>query len=110
MEINVCNQVFSNLFDNKIIIRHGALFFCEFLECTFENEILSIKVKVLEPVVKLKLRYRNLYEKLISKEYFELRYDFSKNKYFGIDEQRINGIYSSTIWANYDFVQKIYKL
>lgn len=110
MEINVCNQVFGKLFNNKIIIRHGTFFFCEFLECTFENEILSVKTKVLEPVVKLKPRYQNLSEKLISREYFELKYHFNRNKYIGLERQKVKGLYSSSIWANYDFIKKIYDL
>lgn len=110
MEITVCNQVFGKLFNNKIIIRHGTIFFCEFLECTFENEILNVKIKVLEPVVKLKSRYQNLSEKLISKEYFELNFRFDRNKYIDMEKQEIWGIYSSHIWANYDFVKKIYNL
>lgn len=110
MEIDICNQVFGNLYNNKVIIRHGTIFFCEFLDCGFENNILTIKLKVLEPVVKLKLRYQNLYEKLKNKEYLEFNFRFDRNKYIGMEKQEIWGIYSSHIWANYDLVREIYKL
>jgi hypothetical protein len=110
MEINVLKKIFDNLFDNKIIVRHGSYLFCEFMEFTFEDAILIVKIKVLEPVVKLNIRNKNLYEKAKNKEYIECVYYFDKNQYIGLEKEQIRGLYCSNIWANCDFVQKIYKL
>lgn len=105
-----CNQIFGNLYNNKIILLKGTYFFCEFQKCLFANGTLSVELKVLEPVVKLKPRYKNLYEKLKNETNTVLHYSFANNKYFGIEEQQISGIYTSPIWANYSFVEKVYAL
>ncbi|HLV51316.1 MAG TPA: hypothetical protein VKY44_05110 [Flavobacterium sp.] len=105
MEQNFCNQIFGNLYNNKIIIRKGTLLFCEFLKCDFNNNILTVQLKVLEPAVKLKIRYKNLYEELKDKEYVELQYNFDGNESHDIEKQQLK-----RLWANYDFVKKIYEL
>lgn len=110
MEINIFKKIFGNLFNNKIIVHYGAYLFCEFIEFTFENDILVVKLKVLEPAVKLNIRNKNLYEKVKDKEYIECEYYFDKNQYIGLEKEQIRGVYCSNIWANYDFVQNIYKI
>ncbi len=108
MTEGICTQLFDNLFDNKIILRHGAYCFCEFLKYDFNNDTLTIQLKVIEPVVKLKPRNKNWFEEAKNKEYIEIQY--RNNETTKIENQSIGGIYSSRIWTNYNIVKKVYEL
>ncbi|MBS1648290.1 MAG: hypothetical protein JSR09_01175 [Bacteroidetes bacterium] len=103
-----CKQLFDNLYHNKIILRKDTICFCEFLNCNFSNNTLTIQLKVIETVVKLKPRNKNWFEEAKTKEYIEIQYQ--NNETTKIENQSIGGIYSCRIWANYDIVKKVYDL
>lgn len=114
MTKEICQQLFDNLYDNKIILLPGLgpFCFCEFLKCDFKDNKLSIHLKVLEPVVKLKQRYKIWFEKELNEDVTEIQFNFLLNNivFLKIEQQYIMSIYGSSIWANYDIVKKVYEL
>lgn len=114
MTNEICSQLFENLYDNKIIILPGLgpFCFCEFLKYDFNDNKLTIHLKVLNPVVKLKQRYKIWFEKAINKDFIEIQYNFihQENIILKIEDQHIVSIYGSSIWANHDLVKKVYEL
>lgn len=110
MTKEICSQLFENLYDNKVILRKGTICFCEFLQFDFNDNILTVQLRVLEPVVKLKMRHKAWFEQIKEKEYIEIQYNFLNNKAIKIEQQSIGGPYSSRIWANHDIVKKIFEL
>lgn len=114
MTNEICAQLFENLYDKKIILLPGigTFYFCEFLKYDFKDNKLTIQLKVLEPVFKLKPRYKIWFEKAINKDFIEIQYNFIHEKiiFLKIEQQHINSVYGSSIWANHDLVKKVYEL
>lgn len=111
MEIDFCNKIFGNLYSNKIVFHERITVFCEVVECSFNNDILTLKLKVIEPVVEVKAYLRHFYETLKNKEYFQVSTRFNENRFLELDKQKINAPYCPfSIWANYDLVKKVCEL
>lgn len=112
MTKEICQELFENLYKNKIIFfpSPGPYCFCEFLKSEFNNNTLTVRFKIIESAVKLKPRYKIWFEKARSKDFIKIQYHFLINKTIEIEKQSIGGIYSPRIWTNYDIVKKAYEL
>jgi hypothetical protein len=120
MKPDVCSKMFGNLYDNKIIFHERITVFCEFIECRVVDGIadefsgglvdgfISLELKMIEPVLKIRPIFQNIYEKWKVKN---ISVGTNNPNNINLDLQEIGGAYCPFhIWTNYDLVKKISEL
>jgi len=111
MEQKLCDSLFSDLYENKIIYHSKVTLLCELLNYDLADNLLTINFKVIEPLIKVKPYQRGLYEKLKQKEQVQAKARLTFNyNHIDIEKRKLTAFGSFNIWTKFELVKTICEL
>lgn len=111
MEQELCNKLFSNLYEHKIIFHERVTLLCELLSYDFTDNILTVTFKVIEPVVKVQPYLNHFYENLKQKGQVNVRVKIPSDlNRIDIERRKLVAYSSFSIWTNFELVKEIIEL